>query len=175
MYPALVIKPTRKNRKLPAVSCLRKVGAKILQKIPKYTGLNWKRKKLLVYERPNLKCDGILHPSGKIYIKSFIEFSSTYLLYILLHELVHLNLSQKAISASIVLSLKNHKNLEAMVSLVVKMVLIELFGKEVFIYIKTIDMKRHKRHEIMWKSAEKLERKYNLRLQPLSSYLLKKK
>jgi len=105
---------------------------KFVEKIPTYIGFERKSKKIVVCEKPNLTYDGVLYYDGRIYVRNLRREDMIYLLYILLHELIHLKfMNGTSRIKSHPLFKEGHKRKEALVSLVAGKLLIEMFGRKV--------------------------------------------
>lgn len=172
--PTLTFKFIHSNKKL--LKTIHPLCTKFIKEIPFYTGFEWKDKEIVIYEKQDLIYDAVVDCNRKIYIKNLRD-EAAYTIYILLHELIHLNLMDAIIKLkSFPLLKKGHTRREALVSLLVKKLLIKTLGKKVFLKVKEIDIKKHSLHKLMWEKAEELEKKYVLnRKKTLAFYLFQKR
>jgi hypothetical protein len=173
MQPTLTFKFIHSNKKL--LKTIHSLCTKFIKEIPLYTGFEWKDKEIVIYEKQDLIHDAVVDCNRKIYIKNVRD--EAYTIYILLHELIHLNLMDTIIKLkSFPLLKKGHTRREALVSLLVKKLLIKTLGEKVFLKVKEIDVEKHSSHKLMWEKAEELEKKYILnRKKTLAFYLLQKR
>lgn len=131
--------------------------------------MNGKIDKVYVYICKNFPFDGISDPLILRFDPDIdLMFCS------LLHELVHVNLMNKKISAwrkKIDLLKPGHEGLEVVISTVVKHALSKFWEKEKIERMISKDVKLHKAHEKMWQKVEDLN--WNLFKTPLIKYLEK--
>ena len=152
-----------KNSKF--ILLFRKNGTKLLNAISRFTGYRWNSKSIDVYIVEHFPIPAISSPLIINYYKD-----ADYMLYLLVHELVHNNLANKE-----VLQLKrkgnrflrkSHNGIEFLVSLVVKHIFDEFFPEKLDLIIKK---ETKKLHITMWKTVDKCD--WDLNKLPLKTYI----